>query len=105
MSYTKPYAVPEVKSQNKRGVSAAVIFLGCVFIEMVAALASRLGCTERQTQSDLREQHLVNSSLSADLEETSIWFDNKQVPPDTARQLPPRSFLNAIPWMMKACPD
>jgi serine/threonine protein kinase len=40
-SYTRTYAAPEVVDQDKRGFSADIFSLGCVYMEMLATLLSK----------------------------------------------------------------
>lgn len=40
-SFTPKYAAPEVVLQDKRGLSADIFSLGCVFLELMAALSSK----------------------------------------------------------------
>ncbi|KAF2637573.1 hypothetical protein P280DRAFT_482998 [Massarina eburnea CBS 473.64] len=40
-SYTRTYAAPDVVQQEKRGFSADIFSLGCVFMEMIATMLTR----------------------------------------------------------------
>ncbi|KAH8728996.1 kinase-like domain-containing protein [Phaeosphaeriaceae sp. PMI808] len=79
-SFTRAYAAPEVVHQDKRGFSADIFSLGCVFIELTATLFS---CTdlcedhdERQILLDLRKSDSGNPSFYANIDVVKIWYEN-----------------------------
>ena len=65
--FTKTYAAPEVVRQDRRGMSADVFSLGCVFLEMVAVL-----CKQRDAIIKIRKQNPKgDSSYQANLDAIS----------------------------------
>jgi hypothetical protein len=77
-SFTRAYAAPEVVHQDKRGFSADIFSLGCVFVEIMATLASCLTLDEahdeRQKLLDLRQSH-ANPSYYANIDVVTEWYE------------------------------
>jgi serine/threonine protein kinase len=75
-SFTRSYAAPEVVMQEKRGLSADIFSLGCVYIEMLAVLGSREG--EDLRRSDIAGIRAINpdgdQSYQANLEGLHAWL-------------------------------
>ena len=66
-SFTRLYAAPEVVDQRKRGLSADIFSLGCVFAEMLAVLA--------ESDRDSKRKDLL-AVLSADEEQPRSYYGN-----------------------------
>lgn len=66
-SFTRLYAAPEVVDQRKRGLSADIFSLGCVFAEMLAVLA--------ESDRDSKRKDLL-AVLSADEEQPRSYHGN-----------------------------
>lgn len=66
-SFTPLYAAPEVVDQRKRGLSADIFSLGCVFAEMLAVLA--------ESDGDSKRKDLL-AVLSADEEQPRSYHGN-----------------------------
>ncbi|CAO2652823.1 Nn.00g022340.m01.CDS01 [Neocucurbitaria sp. VM-36] len=70
VSFTRAYAAPEVVLQDKRGFSADIFSLGCVFIEMRAALFD-----QRQKLLDLRFENSGHSGFYASIDVILSWCE------------------------------
>jgi serine/threonine protein kinase len=70
--FTRTYAAPEVKSQDRRGYSADIFSLGCVFLEILEALLSVMSLQPTPSLSALRTG---DRSYSANLEAICGWCD------------------------------
>ncbi|KAH7069053.1 kinase-like domain-containing protein, partial [Paraphoma chrysanthemicola] len=76
ISFTQTYAAPEVVLQDKRGFSADIFSLGCVFAEMLATMFSCM-CghgDERQRLLDLRKANSGNSYFHTNIDVVIQWF-------------------------------
>ncbi|KAJ4291886.1 hypothetical protein N0V90_009783 [Kalmusia sp. IMI 367209] len=80
-SYTRTYAAPEVVLQEKRGLSADIFSLGCVFMEMTATLASRQvhGQNERHRLQSIRTKDDSDTSYQANIDAIQHWFRQKRI--------------------------
>ena len=81
-SFTRTYAAPEVVQQEKRGFSADIFSLGCVFIEMIAALlASKQRMpglqNEWQRLQSLRISEYGDTSYQANIDAVCEWYKQK----------------------------
>lgn len=76
ISYTRTYAPPEVIRQDIRGFSADIFSLGCVFLEMLAVLASHpsISSNERQNLTNIRSSNPKDTSYQANLEAVQTWY-------------------------------
>jgi serine/threonine protein kinase len=77
-SFTRAYAAPEVVHQDKRGLSADIFSLGCVFMEMMATLfsCSTEGDDERERLLDLRKVKTGNPAFYANIDVVTQWYKN-----------------------------
>ncbi|KAH7088858.1 kinase-like domain-containing protein [Paraphoma chrysanthemicola] len=76
ISLTRAYAAPEVVMQDKRGFSADIFSLGCVFAEMSATMYSCM-CgqdDERQKLLDIRKANSGTSSFYTNVGVVEQWF-------------------------------
>jgi serine/threonine protein kinase len=78
-SFTRTYAAPEVVGQDKRGFSADIFSLGCVYLEMLATLLSDLEpmCNERLKLQKLRCNENGDTSYHANIKALQEWCDSK----------------------------
>jgi serine/threonine protein kinase len=71
--FTRKYAAPEVASQEQRGLPADIFSLGCVFLEMSAALARSMpGYNKFISSLPDHNPKLTTEALQAHLEESPI---------------------------------
>jgi serine/threonine protein kinase len=75
ISFTRHYAAPEVAFQERRGLSADVFSLGCVFVEMMATFISLEFQVqdERERLLKLRKKRAGNPSFYANIELVQNW--------------------------------
>lgn len=71
-SFTRTYAAPEVVSQDTRGFPADVFSLGCVFMELLATIASTQSHSELEVLQDIRHQ-AEDRSYQANIERVLTW--------------------------------
>jgi hypothetical protein len=78
VSFTRTYAAPEVVLQDKRGFSADIFSLGCVFMEMMATLRSLSTGTydERQKLLTLRQNNSGNPAYYANIDVVTQWYED-----------------------------
>jgi serine/threonine protein kinase len=76
VSVTRTYAAPEVVLQDRRGFSADVFSLGCVFMEMMATLLSLSTDSrdERQTLLELRQNKSGTSAYYTNIDVVTHWY-------------------------------
>jgi serine/threonine protein kinase len=65
-SFTRKYSAPEVVLQDIRGLSADVFSLGCVYVEMVAAILSKT--------SELENHLAIDTSYQANVPQIQGWL-------------------------------
>jgi hypothetical protein len=75
VSFTRTYAAPEVVLQDRRGFSADIFSLGCVFVEMMATLRSlsKDACDERQALLQLRQTNSGSSAYYVNINVVRQW--------------------------------
>ncbi|KAH7359533.1 kinase-like domain-containing protein [Pyrenochaeta sp. MPI-SDFR-AT-0127] len=74
ISFTRAYAAPEVILQDKRGFSADVFSLGCVFIEMLATMySSTPNHNKRQALLELRKSKTGDTSYYTNIDTVRQW--------------------------------
>ena len=104
ISYTKAYAAPEVVLQEKRGFSADVFSLGCVFIEMMAALLD-----ERSELIELRLNNSGDTCFYANQDVVSHWCHTTMRIGNRARSGTEIHFsdllIDTLPSMINGSPD
>lgn len=99
--YTRTYAAPEVVRQEFRGFSADIFSLGCVFIEMAAAILS----LDKDLQTIRCNAH-GDTSYHANIEAVCDWYGGvprqllDSCDPDGRLQLPSGLFLDALSRML-----
>jgi hypothetical protein len=78
VSFTRTYAAPEVVLQDRRGFSADIFSLGCVFMEMMATLRSLSTGTydERQKLLALRQNNSGTSAYHANIGVVTKWYED-----------------------------
>lgn len=74
-SFTRIYAAPEVVAQDKRGYSADIFSLGCVFVEILATLSTAGQRNERKLLAEAHESP-GDRSYQGNLEAVRIWHNN-----------------------------
>jgi serine/threonine protein kinase len=76
VSFTRTYAAPQVVLQDRRGFSADIFSLGCVFVEIMATLRSLStdACDERQKLLELRQNNSGNSAYYANIDAVTQWY-------------------------------
>lgn len=74
--FTRAYAAPEVVDQDKRGFSADIFSLGCVFMEMMATLSSclREARDERQILLEVRKTTSGTPAFYANIDAVARWY-------------------------------
>jgi serine/threonine protein kinase len=82
-AFTWKYAAPEVVTYEKRGLSADIFSLGCVFAEMLAAISQydQEGVEERQRLTEIRVAALPNSAYAYCIPQLLEWLDELYVIP------------------------
>jgi serine/threonine protein kinase len=76
-SFTARYGAPEVVAQEKRGLSADVFSLGCVYTEMLAVVASIDGVDMREELQAIREANAgKEKSYQANIAEVVVWMNS-----------------------------
>lgn len=82
-SYTRTYAAPEVVQQDKRGFSADVFSLGCVFAEMLATIASVTlyghAADQRTKLMDARCSGDGDTSYQANIKGVRSWLESTRI--------------------------
>ncbi|KAF2676425.1 kinase-like protein [Lentithecium fluviatile CBS 122367] len=75
-SFTRTYAAPEVMHQDTRGFSADIFSLGCVFMEMMAAVHSQPPpqLNQRLQLQNLRSDADGDTSYYANIEAIRGWY-------------------------------
>jgi serine/threonine protein kinase len=73
ISFTRTYAAPEVVMQERKGFSADVFSLGCVFMEMLAITMSTPRNDERQRLLDLRIANSGGSAFYSSINTVLAW--------------------------------
>ncbi len=84
VSFTMTYAAPEVVYQETRGLSADVFSLGCVFTEMIAALANMTITSQKANEIQLRsiEEDSCSKQDNANIKEIDDLSYLSNPPPD-----------------------
>lgn len=72
--FTRTYAAPEVVLQDKRGLSADIFSLGCVFMEMVATIVSFQGRNEREELRKARCNEHGDTSFHTNIGAICHWY-------------------------------
>jgi serine/threonine protein kinase len=75
VSFTRLYAAPEVAAQDPRSFPADIFSLGCVFMEMIAVIATT---PEQDEYENLRKARCqkTDSSYHTNIEAVTQWYDN-----------------------------
>jgi serine/threonine protein kinase len=71
-SYTRKYAAPEVVRQDKRGFSADIFSLGCVFMEIISTVFH--AADEQPELETMRCHKNGDSSYHANIEAVRNWY-------------------------------
>ncbi|KAH7094564.1 kinase-like domain-containing protein [Paraphoma chrysanthemicola] len=103
VSFTRTYAAPEVALQDKRGFSADIFSLGCVFLEMFATLNSGIYSNERHRLFELRTSLGPDSSYHTNIEKVKEWFHEVSAAASSEFFLSERQ-LRVISRMMETVP-
>jgi serine/threonine protein kinase len=107
ISFTRTYAAPEVVLQDPRGFSADVFSLGCVFMEMLATIASKPGHNVRQKLLNVRKSSPADPSFQANLAAVQSWYQGTflaETPTDQGDTFLPRYLLDVVPKMVQSSP-
>jgi hypothetical protein len=104
-SFTRAYAAPEVVLQDTRGYSADIFSLGCVFMEMLAVMASTSVINQREVLAQTRGNDYQGStgavlSWYRTLVEGRLFGTNSLL-----EQKPEDQLLIAMPKMLDLEPD
>ncbi|OCL01236.1 kinase-like protein [Glonium stellatum] len=75
-SFTRKYAAPEVVDWDRRGLAADIFSLGCVFAEMLAALAPNDPVDQIQQLKSIRSSDENDSSYQANIQRVQKWLFN-----------------------------
>ncbi|KAJ4359869.1 uncharacterized protein N0V89_000425 [Didymosphaeria variabile] len=119
-AFTRTYAAPEVVTQEKRGLSADIFSLGCVYMEMVATLASGNHATlnkRRGNHSNLNKRRELQSilfrngsdrqqtSYEANISQVQHWFENCAAQAGSSLESVPDALLDMLPQMIDRSPQ
>jgi serine/threonine protein kinase len=109
VSYTRTYAAPEVVTQDKRGFNADIFSLACVFMEMMAILASRQTGVyeERNRLLAIHKGQSGNPAFYASIDRVLQWYEatikGKITLHDDSRNGEPE-FMDLCPRMLSEVP-
>jgi serine/threonine protein kinase len=108
ISFTRTYAAPEVVMQERKGFSADVFSLGCVFTEMLAIMISTPEHDERQRLLDLRIATSGGGTFYSSIDTVLLWHhDTHRIAYEkglSSRWLS-KIFIDKVAQMIQAVPE
>ncbi|KAF2734540.1 kinase-like protein [Polyplosphaeria fusca] len=103
--FTRTYAAPEVVLQDTRGLKADIFSLGCVFLEMLAALFSTNFINEMEALQEIRADNIGDISYHANIPAVLRWFRDVNRRVEYCDRLNCEDLIELLPRMMNEVPD